>query len=40
MRAVVAIDVTITDTTSVAASVAKALVAAMATVLLRQQWLE
>ncbi len=40
MSAVVAIDATITNTTSVAASVAKALVATLATVLLWQQWLD
>ncbi len=40
MRAVVSIDATVTNTTSVAASAAKALVAALATVLLWQQWLE
>ncbi len=40
MRAIVSIDATVTNTTSVAALAAKALVAALATVLLWQQWLE
>ena len=40
MRAVVSIDATVTNTTSVAALAAKASVAALATVLLWQQWLE